>query len=93
MTSALFDYQSQSQGSITLKIIPAVAEDDKMKESRVRNPSTTVFFRWNEPSNTKDIMEGRLFWLNGLLGGFNVVYPQAETFFSQSELNAAFTEV
>uniref|UniRef100_H3DNK7 MAGUK p55 scaffold protein 3 n=1 Tax=Tetraodon nigroviridis TaxID=99883 RepID=H3DNK7_TETNG len=26
---------SQSQGSITLKIIPAVAEDDKMKESRV----------------------------------------------------------
>ncbi|XP_037546961.1 MAGUK p55 subfamily member 3 [Nematolebias whitei] len=26
---------SQSQGSITLKIIPAVAEDDKLKESRV----------------------------------------------------------
>ncbi|XP_003961623.2 MAGUK p55 subfamily member 3-like [Takifugu rubripes] len=26
---------SQSQGSITLKIIPAVAEDDRMKESRV----------------------------------------------------------
>nr|XP_061807559.1 MAGUK p55 subfamily member 3-like [Nerophis lumbriciformis] len=26
---------SQSQGSITLKIIPAVVEDDKMKESRV----------------------------------------------------------
>lgn len=28
--------QSQSQGSITLKIIPAVVEDDKLKESRVR---------------------------------------------------------
>ncbi|XP_061823833.1 MAGUK p55 subfamily member 3-like isoform X2 [Nerophis lumbriciformis] len=27
--------QSQSQGSITLKIIPAIVEEDKMKESRV----------------------------------------------------------
>lgn len=32
----IFPHQSQSQGSITLKIIPAVAEDDKLKESRVR---------------------------------------------------------
>lgn len=32
---SVFD-QSQSQGSITLKIIPAVAEEDKLKESRVR---------------------------------------------------------
>lgn len=40
LTAALMlDYQSQSQGSITLKIIPAVGEDDKIKESRVRNPN------------------------------------------------------
>lgn len=53
MTAALiFDYQSQSQGSITLKIIPAVAEDDKMKESRVRNPNHVLFFRQNKPPKT-----------------------------------------
>lgn len=53
MTAALiFDYQSQSQGSITLKIIPAVAEDDKMKESRVRNPNHALFFRQNKPPKT-----------------------------------------
>lgn len=29
-------FQSQSQGSITLKIIPAVADEDKLKENPVR---------------------------------------------------------
>lgn len=54
MTAAV--YQSQSQGSITLKIIPAVAEDDRMKESRVRNPSNQTFlFRYIEPSKTSQI--------------------------------------
>ena len=38
-STALFCDQSQSQGSITLKIIPAVAEEDLLKESRVRTPS------------------------------------------------------
>lgn len=28
--------QSQSQGSITLKIIPAIKEEDRLRESRVR---------------------------------------------------------
>lgn len=32
----LFFVQSQSQGSITLKIIPAVADEDKLKENPVR---------------------------------------------------------
>lgn len=31
-----FFFQSQSQGSITLKIIPAVADEDKLKENPVR---------------------------------------------------------
>jgi len=29
--------QAQSQGSITLKIIPAIKEEDRLKDSKVRN--------------------------------------------------------
>lgn len=33
--SLLFMFQSQSQGSITLKIIPAIKEEDRLRESKV----------------------------------------------------------
>lgn len=36
-------FQAQSQGSITLKIIPATQEEDRLKESKVREG-----WRWGE---------------------------------------------